>query len=45
MHTAISLPESVLTLLQEAELSLISAGIRDLEKVFVSSRNIGNTHK
>lgn len=39
MHTAIALPESVLTLLQAAELPLISAGIGDLEKVFVSSRH------
>lgn len=45
MHTFISPPESVLTLLQEAELPLVSADMRDLEKEFVSSRNAGNTCK
>lgn len=34
MHAFISLPESVLTLPQEAELPLMSADMRDLEKEF-----------
>lgn len=45
MHTVISLSESVLTLLQKAELPLTSADMRDLEKEFVSSRNVGNTYQ
>lgn len=45
MHTVISLSESVLTLLRKAELPLISANMRDLEKEFVSSRNVGNTYQ
>lgn len=45
MHAVISLPETVLTPLQEAELPLISADMRDLEKGFVPSRSVGNTYK
>lgn len=45
VDVCISFPESVLTILQEAELTLSNTDMRDLEEEFVSSRNLENTYK
>lgn len=44
MDICISFPETVLTLLQEAELAVSKADLTDLEEGFVSSRNVENTY-
>lgn len=45
MDICISFPESVLTRLEEAELTMSNADMKDLEEEFASSRNLENTYK
>lgn len=45
MDIRISFPETGLTFLQEAELAVSDADLRDLEEEFVSSRNAENTYR